>query len=153
MKTWVLVVRRGDASGIIVSGNLAVAEMSNLTDAASGWEGGESRAVGLCKMNLILSDWDYIKSTFKMYFILSLSVLWSLLLFLSPPLLMRSVFSVFYLNIRNTLWIRDILNKKEYNRFYLQVFLFACLIVILLNSWRSWDYLITCIIFCAMRGR
>lgn len=69
-----LVVRRGDASGIIVSGNLAVAEMSNLTDAASGWEGGESRAVGLCKMNLILSDWDYIKSTFKMYFILSLSL-------------------------------------------------------------------------------
>lgn len=49
-----------------------MAEMSNLTDAASGWEGGESRAMGLCKMKLILSDWDYIKSTFKVHFILSL---------------------------------------------------------------------------------
>lgn len=70
-----LVVWRGDVSGIVVSGNLAVAEMSHLTDAASGWEGGESRAMGLCKMKLILSDWDYIKSTFKVYFLsLSLSL-------------------------------------------------------------------------------
>lgn len=141
MKSWALVVRRGDASGIVVSGNLAVAEMSNLTDAASWWEGGESRAVGLCKMKLILSDWDYIKSTFKMYFILSLSLAISLTA--SPHALCFFHF-----------FTRDILNKKEYNRFYLQALMFSpfILIVILLNSRWTWDFLITCIIFMCHEG-
>ncbi len=59
-----------------------MAEMSNLTDAVSGWEGGESRAMSLCKMKLILSDWDYIKSTFKVYLTDSLSLSLSLSLYI-----------------------------------------------------------------------
>lgn len=91
-----------------------MAEMSNLTDAASGWEGAVSGAVVLCKMKLILSDWDYIKSIFKVYFILSLSLSFSLLFF-SPPLLLRIHLLYSYMK---TLSPGDILFLTCFSRFY-----------------------------------
>lgn len=98
-----------------------MAEMSNLTDAASGWEGGESRAVGLCKMKLILSDWDYIKSTFKVYFILSLYLIVASYISASPSVLCFCVY------IRNTLSSGDVISKKHYSRFDTQMLMFSLL--------------------------
>lgn len=75
-----------------------MAEISNLTDAAFGWEGAVSGAVSLCKMMLILSDWDYIKSIFRVYFILCLSLLLSGI-FLSASSSAHSSFVLVYENI------------------------------------------------------